>query len=73
MDVHIHGDMDGIEVAHRLRERGVTAAIIFATALGDPETAARIHALGAHGYLRKPVTQEELVRAVRHALKGDKD
>lgn len=72
LDVSLRGELDGIQTAHLLRKRGITAAIIFATALSDPETIARIQAVGHAAHLSNPVAPEELVQAVKRALKADK-
>lgn len=66
-------DMDGFEVARRLRANDRTRVIplIMVTALGDVQN--RVDGLqsGADDYLAKPVDQQELLARVKSALRMD--
>ena len=56
-------DGDGLEVAHRLAERGVRAkAMVALTGRDDPETLKRCMAAGATAVMVKPVPSKELLR-----------
>jgi PAS domain S-box-containing protein len=59
MDVHLAGQLDGIETARRLHEKG-PAAIVYVTACADLETVARARETQPHGYLLKPFNEDEL-------------
>jgi two-component system cell cycle response regulator len=67
MDIHLRGDVDGIDVASILvREHQVP--VVFLTAFADDQTLARASAVHALGYLVKPFKEAELRGAVRIAL-----
>jgi two-component system, sensor histidine kinase and response regulator len=67
VDIHISGNMDGIEVARALRDRfGIPT--IFLSGVTDSETIERARALGSPGILRKPFLPSELLDAVERAL-----
>jgi DNA-binding response OmpR family regulator len=68
MDIHLRGQMDGIEVAKALRASGSRVPIIFVTGFGDSATARRIRTVDSAGYLLKPVLRDELVASVARAL-----
>jgi PAS domain S-box-containing protein len=59
LDVHLSGELDGIDTAHRLRQRD-PVAIVYVTACADLETVARARATQPHGYLLKPFSEDEL-------------
>ena len=64
LDVMLPG-IDGVEVARRLRGRGVTTPILMLTARGEvPARVAGLEA-GADDYLTKPCAMPELVARVR--------
>jgi diguanylate cyclase (GGDEF)-like protein len=67
MDIHIAGDMDGVETAAILRERYGTA-VIFLTAYADDATIERAKDSDPIGYLVKPVTDAMLKSTVEIAL-----
>lgn len=66
LDIRIQGPMDGIELARKLRERGVPC--IFVTAHGDAGTLDRTVDAEAQGYLLKPFDERALAVTVRTAL-----
>lgn len=59
MDVHLAGQMDGIDTALKLHEKG-TVAVVYVTACADLETVARARETQPHGYLLKPFNEDEL-------------
>ncbi|MEG2119568.1 MAG: LytTR family DNA-binding domain-containing protein, partial [Pseudoflavonifractor sp.] len=58
LDIYMDG-MDGMEVAHVLREAGVEAVLVFLTT--TPDFAVQSYEVGALSYLLKPVAPEKLV------------
>jgi two-component system cell cycle sensor histidine kinase/response regulator CckA len=67
MDIHLKGQLDGIEAADILRKE-FDVPVVFVTAYSDPETLARAKVTGPHGYLVKPVAPEALRSAIEVAL-----
>ncbi len=59
MDVHLAGQIDGIDTARRLHEKG-SVAVVYVTACADLETVARARETQPHGYLLKPFNEDEL-------------
>jgi CheY-like chemotaxis protein len=70
MDVMMR-DMDGWQLLQTLRAQPQTRTVpvVVCSVLDEPELAM---ALGAQGYLKKPVTYEEVITAVRQLLAGTK-
>lgn len=66
LDVHLAGQMDGIDTARVLQSR-TPAAIVYVTACADLETVARARETHPHGYLLKPFNHDELRLAVEVA------
>ena len=62
--------LTGIEAAHRLKERGNPARIVFLTVHDDPDFVRASLATGAFGYVVKPRVATDLVPAIREALVG---
>ena len=67
MDVRIHGPIDGIETARRIRESR-EAPVIFLTAYSDVETLERAKQIEPYGYLVKPFAERDLQAAIEVAL-----
>jgi len=67
MDIVLQGEMDGIEVAERIRDLKVP--VVFLTAYSDPETIGRARRAGAYGYLLKPYDDNSLNVTVKTALR----
>ncbi len=67
MDIHLQGDMDGIEAAHKIKGLYGTP-IIFLTAYSDDETIRRVVLTESSGYLVKPINTRELFAAIESAL-----
>lgn len=59
MDIHLSGQLDGIDTARHLRQVS-TAAVIYVTACADLATVARARETQPHGYLLKPFSEDEL-------------
>jgi DNA-binding NarL/FixJ family response regulator len=64
--------LDGIEAAKRILCRNPAARIVFVTVHGELEMVKRSLTMGALGYVMKIVAGEELVPAVRAALRGER-
>ena len=67
LDVRIPG-LSGPELQDRLRELGSTLPIIFLTGYPDIPTTVRGMKAGAEDFLTKPVSSDELLRAVERAI-----
>ena len=67
MDIHLHGEMDGIETAHKIKGSYGTP-VIFLTAYSDDETIRRVVQTESSGYLVKPINTRELFAAIESAL-----
>jgi len=63
------GDVDGFEVARRLRIGGADAPIIFLTARDQTEDKVRGLTLGGDDYVTKPFSIEELIARLRTVLR----
>jgi FixJ family two-component response regulator len=61
-------DMNGIDLARRLRNRDMVAPIILITGYPDENIAARAAAAGVHDVLLKPLLDESLVTRIRGAI-----
>ncbi len=62
--------MNGIETAHRLKEVGVKARIVFLTVHDDPDFAREALEAGALGYVIKSRIVSDLVAAIKGAHAG---
>jgi len=67
LDVRIPG-LDGPALQKRLAELGSTLPIIFVTGNPDTPTTVRVIKAGADDFLTKPVTPDDLFRAIEQAL-----
>ncbi|MEJ2042097.1 MAG: EAL domain-containing protein [Reinekea sp.] len=67
MDIHIEGDLDGIEAVKLIQESYKTP-IIYLTAYSEESTLARARETGPHGYLLKPFSERELHATIQMAL-----
>jgi CheY-like chemotaxis protein len=69
VDIGLHGHLDGIEAARRVRaERDVP--LVFITAYGDDATRMRALEVPASAYLLKPIADDEFRGIVRRLLPG---
>ena len=67
MDIHIQGDMDGIEVAEQLRESH-PVPVIYLTAYSEDSTLERARKTSPYGYLLKPFSERELHATIQMAF-----
>jgi diguanylate cyclase (GGDEF)-like protein/PAS domain S-box-containing protein len=67
MDIHLAGQMDGIDAAQVLRSQ-FDIPVIFLTAYADEPTLARAELNSPYGYLLKPFQPRELDATLRMAL-----
>ncbi|MEM8934277.1 MAG: response regulator, partial [Acidobacteriota bacterium] len=66
-------DRDGLEVLRALRERDPEARVVMISGHGTVSTAVKAIKMGAHHYLEKPVSYEQLVETVDSVLTVDGD
>ena len=69
LDVKMPG-MNGLELQRRLAEMDRHLPIIFLSAHASEEEERRAMQAGAIGFLRKPVSKETLLHAIRAAIDG---
>jgi len=69
LDVSMPG-MDGLELQRHLVESGRRLPIVFISAQASEREERVALAAGAAGFLRKPVSKEALLNAIRMALEG---
>jgi DNA-binding NarL/FixJ family response regulator len=64
--------LDGIGAAHEILRRHPGTRIVFVTVHNDPAVVERGLAAGAHGYVQKAQAGDELLPAVRAAVRGER-
>ena len=69
LDVRMPG-MDGLELQRRLAETGRLIPIVFLSARASEEEERRALRAGAANFLRKPVSKEALLHAIRAVLEN---
>jgi signal transduction histidine kinase len=67
MDIHIEGDMDGIETASRIPPE-LQIPVIYLTAYSEEQTLERARATKPYGYLLKPFSERELHATIQMVL-----
>jgi DNA-binding response OmpR family regulator len=67
LDVHLP-DASGVDICARLREQDPGLPVIVCTGEATPEEAAQLLRLGAHRFLQKPVSPDELLATVEASL-----
>jgi two-component system, cell cycle sensor histidine kinase and response regulator CckA len=67
MDIHLRGDMDGVEAAREIQER-FDVPVIYLTAYADPGTLQRARVTAPFGYLLKPFEERELHVVIEMAM-----
>jgi signal transduction histidine kinase len=67
MDIHLRGEMDGIEAAEQIRAQH-DVPVIYLTAYADEETLTRAKITEPYGYILKPYQERELQSAIEIAL-----
>jgi len=65
-------EMNGVDLASRLRSRGIAAPVILITGYPDENIAARAEAVGVRHVLLKPLLDESLVTRIRGAIQEDR-
>jgi FixJ family two-component response regulator len=65
-------DMNGIDLAGRLRNRDIAAPVILITGYPDENIAARAEAAGIRHVLLKPLLDDSLVSRIRGAIQGSR-
>ena len=63
--------MDGLQLTARLKALDTSLPVLLVTAFGSLDTAREAMRLGAFDYLSKPFGPDELVQAVRKAIRSD--
>lgn len=69
VDVHMPG-MSGIELTERIARANLPTRIVVVTMVDDAKFPRRLLDAGAHGYLVKGCSAEELLGAIRQVAKG---
>lgn len=67
MDIHVEGDMDGIETASRIPPE-LAVPVIYITAYSEESTLERARATRPYGYIIKPFSERELHATIQMAL-----
>lgn len=70
LDVRMAG-MDGVEATRKIREQKPETAILILTGFGDEDILVNAVEAGAHGFLLKDATHEELLDAIHRLVKGE--
>jgi FixJ family two-component response regulator len=65
-------DVSGLDLQHHLAEAGIALPIVFITGHGDIPMAVQAMKAGAVSFLTKPLRNQELLDAIREALKLDR-
>lgn len=66
LDLHMP-EIDGFDVLEAIFALRISTPVIVLTGHGEPDTAARVIAMGAAAYLTKPVGESELLAAISEA------
>lgn len=66
LDIILSGDMDGIEVGKKLKERQIP--FIFLTAYFDQQTMTRVQTVAPNGFLVKPIHEKKLIKLMNEVL-----
>ena len=67
MDIHLQGEMDGIEAAAQIRAQG-DVPVVYLTAYADEPTLERAKVTEPFGYVLKPFEERELQATIEMAL-----
>jgi CheY-like chemotaxis protein len=67
MDIHLRGDMDGVEAAQIIRAQK-PIPIVYLSAYVSETTIAHLRATGAAAYLPKPITDHTLQQTLQRVL-----
>ena len=63
------GDLDGLELLRRIRQDTPDAKVLLMSAYGSIESAVQAMKLGGYDFIKKPFELEEIVIAVRNAVR----
>ncbi len=63
------GDMNGVVLLKKIKEKHFNIPVIFITGYGDIKIAVEVMQLGAFDYLTKPLIPEEILLTLKKALK----
>ncbi len=69
LDLRMPG-ASGVQATRRMREQGTQSAIIILTSYGDQAYVRQALEAGADGYLHKTTPPEQLIAAIRNAVRG---
>src|SRR3989441_3486513 len=69
MDINLPG-MDGVHCVRRLSELAPATQVVMLTVYDDTDAIFNSLAAGAHGYLLKPISSEQLLLAIRDVYAG---
>ena len=69
MDINLPG-MDGVHCVRRLSELAPATQVVMLTVYDDTDAIFNSLAAGAHGYLLKPISSEQLLMAIRDVYAG---
>jgi PAS domain S-box-containing protein len=67
MDIHLRGGVNGIEAAHRIRQR-LDVPIVYLTAFSDAETLEQAQLTEPYGYVLKPFEEKSLHAILQMSL-----
>ena len=67
MDIRIRGDLDGVQVAEKVR-REFDVPVVYLTAYEDRDTLARASLTQAYGYIKKPIAGASLQGSIEMAI-----
>lgn len=65
-------DMNGVDLAGRLRNRDIAAPVILITGYPDENISARAEAVGVHHVLLKPLLEDSLISHIRGAIQENR-
>ena len=68
MDIHIKGEMDGIDTAWKIRALSNDLPIIYLTAYVDQDTVKRAEATSPAAYITKPYRHLQLLNSIQDAI-----
>lgn len=64
-------ELNGVELAERLRKQGATAPVVLITGHYDDRLEARAAAVGIQDFLLKPLLDDNLVKRIRKAIANE--
>lgn len=70
MDIRME-KMDGVEATRKVRELSPQTAVLILTGFGEDEILLRAVEAGAHGFLSKDSTADEVKEAIRRVVRGE--